>query len=87
MTGWNIEFEGTISQGTWFKPMSKPIDFSGSGITSRNPEYHDLDPEGKIFGEVAAHFRITPPYSITLRLWHPFDNRTRMQIKKTWVLP
>jgi hypothetical protein len=87
MTAWLIEFTGEIHAGTILKPGTNPIQFSGSGFTDQNPRYHNLDPNGEIYGKIAEHFGIKPPYSIWLRLWHPFDDETVMHVMKTWVLP
>lgn len=86
MTGWIIDFEGTIFQGTPFSRETEIMQFSGSGITTNNPEYHDADPEGKIFEEVAKHFKISAPFTIYLRIWHP-SNCPIDHHKKMWVMP
>jgi hypothetical protein len=86
MTGWMIYFEGTIFQGTLSAQTSELMQFSGSGITTRNPDRGDCDPEGRIFEDVAKHFKILPPFTIYLRIWHP-SNVPRYQHKKLWVSP
>jgi len=86
MSGWIIDFEGTIFQGTPFSRESELMQFSGSGITTNNPEYGDADPEGKIFQEVAKHFKISTPFTIYLRIYHP-SNYPIYHHKKMWAMP
>jgi hypothetical protein len=86
MTGWVIQFDGTIFEGTPFNRMSKIFDFSGEGITTSDPSYEQIDPDGKIFKEVAEFFKIKAPFTITLRVWHP-SNTPEYQFKKAWANP
>jgi hypothetical protein len=86
MTGWMLEFDGEIYTGKFLGKSKKMTDFSGSGISSTDPDYHDADKQGKIFEEISKHFKLVPPYYIVLRMWHP-SNIPTYHIKKLWVSP
>jgi hypothetical protein len=88
MTGWVIQFDGTIFAGTPFNRMSKKFDFCGEGIVSNDPDYDDdhFERDGAIFKAIAEHFKIRTPFTISLRVWHP-SNIPKYHFKKAWVNP
>lgn len=90
MIRWHpVEFEGTIEKGQFLcpDPNIREIHFTGHGITTNGPCSTEIDPRGDIFKVISNHFRISPPYTITLRCWSSVYIKRLPRIEQTWTLP